>query len=99
MRGLLTNGIKAILMIAVLSVAAHWAMRGGSDERKPAGMAAIPDPITTGSITPRKIERAVERPVAASEPAPAAKGLDQDHLLKLIADASSQKPVAKSAKR
>lgn len=93
MRRLLTGGIKAILAIAALSTAAHWALRVQREPAAPApatAMAAIPDPVSTGSITPRKIER-------QQAPTPtAAQGLDQQHLLKLISGAGSEKKQAKS---
>lgn len=93
MRRLLTGGIKAILAIAALSTAAHWALRIQRDPAAPASaaaMAAIPDPVTTGSITPRKVERvqAVAQPVT--------QGLDQGHLLKLISGAAPEKKAQKS---
>ncbi|GEO98775.1 hypothetical protein [Methylobacterium haplocladii] len=93
MRRLLTGGIKAILAIAALSTAAHWAMRVQRDPATvatTAAMAAIPDPVSTGSITPRKVERAL--PVAQ----PVAQGLDQQHLLKLISGAAPEKKPQKS---
>jgi hypothetical protein len=97
MRRLLSGGIKAILAIAALSTAAHWAMRV---QRAPNGsastIAALPDPVTTGSIEPRRVERAAE----AARPVITARGLDQDHLSALIASttgdkAKPQKAVAK----
>lgn len=96
MRRLLTGGIKAILAIAALSTAAHWAMRV---QREPAeetrAMAAIPDPVTTGSIAPR----AVERPVAEA-PKDMASGLDQKRLSDLIAGTAPEKAkVQKAAAR
>lgn len=58
MRALLTGGIKAILAIAALSTAAHWALRVQRDAPTPApAMASLPEPVTTGSIEPRRIER------------------------------------------
>lgn len=59
MRALLTGGIKAILAIAALSTAAHWALRVQRDAPPPVpAMASIPEPTTTGSIEPRRVERA-----------------------------------------
>ncbi len=58
MRALLTGGIKAILAIAALSTGAHWALRVQRDAPAPLpAMASLPDPTTTGSIEPRRIER------------------------------------------
>ena len=58
MRALLTGGIKAILAIAALSTAAHWALRVQRDVPAPIpAMASLPEPTTTGSIEPRRIER------------------------------------------
>lgn len=91
MRRLLTGGIKAILAIAALSTGAHWALRLQDDRpasKAAAGMAAIPEPSATGSIVPRKIERV---PSAGLTPA-ALQGLDQEHLLKLISNASTERP-------
>ncbi|GJE54084.1 MULTISPECIES: hypothetical protein [Methylobacterium] len=93
MRRLLTGGIKAILAIAALSTAAHWAMRVQRDPAAPASvgaMAAIPDPVSTGSITPRK----VERPQAMAQPA--TQGFDQQHLMKLFSGAAPEKKSQKS---
>lgn len=92
MRRLLTGGIKAILAIAALSTGAHWALRL-QDERPPApapaiGMASIPEPSATGSIVPRKIERAPSAGLASA----GLQGLDQEHLLKLISNASTERP-------
>ncbi len=89
MRGFLTSGVKAILAIAALSTAAHWALRV---QRDPApntqSLASLPDPTTTGSIEPRRVERA-----AAAQPAPkATASLDQDHLSALIASTTGTKP-------
>ena len=81
MRGLLTGGVKAILAIAALSTAAHWALRV---QREPApstqALANLSDPVTTGSIEPRRTERA-SIPKAETTPP----SLDQDHLASLIA--------------
>lgn len=94
MRRLLSGGIKAILAIAALSTAAHWAMRVQREpDAAPSAMAAIPDPATTGSIVPRK----VERPEPAAVADAVTQGLDQDHLLKLISDASGDKPKVQKA--
>ncbi len=86
MRRILTSGIKAILAIAALSTAAHWAMRV---QREPTATAKIPDPAATGSITPRKLEAAATAPAASMM-----QGLDQQHLAKLISGASTEKPKA-----
>lgn len=97
MRRFLTNGIKAILAIALLSTAAHWAMRL---QREPAAapplpVAALPDPVSTGSITRRKAE-----PFSgASVQAASADGFDQDHLAKLMAGASAAKAQKASSRR
>jgi hypothetical protein len=99
MRALLTGGIKAILAIAALSTAAHWALRVQREPTAPApAMATLPEPTTTGSIEPRRIERPAAKGVErAPEKAPAAAGLDQTHLAALIADATGAKPKAKPA--
>jgi hypothetical protein len=105
MRALLTGGIKAILGIAALSTAAHWTLRVQRESPSPIPVAAsIPDPVATGSIEPRHVERAAAvapLPVAAPSPvaaARAASGLDQSHLAALIAGATPPKPkVAKAA--
>ncbi|MEE7477575.1 hypothetical protein [Methylobacterium hispanicum] len=58
MRRLLTGGIKAILAIAALSTAAHWALRVQREQPTAVARAtAIPEPTTTGSIAPREAER------------------------------------------
>jgi len=92
MRRFLTSGIKAILAIAALSTAAHWAMRL---QREPAAqvaaLSAIPDPVTTGSIAPRTPEGLTQAP----EPLP--KDLDQQHLMKLIAGVSTERPKPQKA--
>lgn len=96
MRRLLTGGIKAILAIAALSTAAHWALRVQRDSAEPAAassMGTIPDPVATGSIIPRKVER-------PAMPEALAQGLDQEHLLKLISGATPEKKAQKAvAKR
>ncbi|WP_375463412.1 hypothetical protein [uncultured Methylobacterium sp.] len=88
MRGLLTGGVKAILAIAALSTAAHWALRV---QREPTSstraLASLPDPVTTGSIEPRRMERGL--PPQAPK---ASLGLDQDHLAALIATTTGAKP-------
>ena len=105
MRALLTGGIKAILAIAALSTAAHWALRVQRDAPSPVpAMASLPEPTTTGSIEPRRIERPVLPKGADLKPAdtkaaaiklPDAKarmatsGLDQMHLSALIAGTTS----------
>ena len=94
MRRLLTNSIKAILTVAILSTAAHWALRFQREADIPAPtLASIPDPDSTGSISPRKVERAT-LPVVAE---PVTLGLDQDHLMKLISNASAEKPKPQKA--
>lgn len=89
MRRLLTGGIKAILAIAALSTAAHWAMRL---QREPTAIervaASVPDPVTTGSIEPRKTAAAVED---------VTRGLDQRRLSELIAGASPEKAKLQKA--
>jgi hypothetical protein len=107
MRALLTGGIKAILAVAVLSTAAHWTLRVQRESPAPLPVAAgVPDPVVTGSIEPRRVERPVAVasappvaavPVSAAKVAPAS-GLDQTHLAALIAGATPPKPkVAKAA--
>ncbi|MGU3358734.1 hypothetical protein ACLBWX_00210 [Methylobacterium sp. M6A4_1b] len=88
MRRLLTGGIKAILAVAALSTAAHWTLRL---QREPTpsvrAQADFADPVTTGSITPRRAE-----PAVIAEPAPDfARTLDQRHLSELFAGASPEK--------
>ncbi|MBB2963180.1 hypothetical protein [Methylobacterium sp. R2-1] len=96
MRRFLTGGIKAILAIAVLSTAAHWAMRVQREPATPAlPVAALADPVTTGSITARKSERPMAE--AAIIPASLGGGLDQDHLAKLMAGAASERPKLQKA--
>lgn len=92
MRSLLSSGIKAILAVAALSVAAHWTLRLQREPIAPVAVAAIPDPVSTGSIEPRKSERAVEAPKQDFT-----KSFDQDHLSKLISNASVEKPKAQKA--
>ena len=91
MRRLLTGGIKAILAIAALSTAAHWALRVQRDPVAAVARGpALPDPATTGSIEPRK----VERPVVAEGPT---RGLDQQHLGALIATHTGGAKVQKAS--
>jgi hypothetical protein len=105
MRALLTGGIKAILGIAALSTAAHWTLRVQREAPAPIPVAAsLPEPVTTGSIEPRRIERtAAVAPLPVAAPAPvaaarAASGLDQSHLAALIAGTTPPKPkLAKTA--
>lgn len=95
MRRFLTSGIKAILAVAALSTAAHWAMRLQREPAAPAlPVAALPDPVTTGSIAPRKVERAAD---ASVMPASLGAGLDQQHLAKLMAGASTDRPKVQKA--
>jgi hypothetical protein len=92
MRRLLTGGIKAILAIAALSTAAHWAMRVQREQPTAIARAiAIPEPTTTGSIAPRE----AERPATAATAAP--RGLDQQHLGALIASHSGDKARVQKA--
>ncbi len=96
MRRFLTSGIKAILAIALLSTAAHWAMRIQREPAAPAlPVAALADPVTTGSIAARKAERST--PEAAVMPASLGGGLDQQHLAKLMAGASTDRPKLQKA--
>lgn len=89
MRALLTGGVKAILAIAALSTAAHWALRVQRDPAPRAqALASLPDPVTTGSIEPRRVERGV----AAQPASKASASLDQDHLSALIASTTGTKP-------
>ncbi len=90
MRRLLTGGIKAILAIAALSTAAHWAMR---IQREPAAIdrvaaTAQPDPVVTGSIEPRRVATSEED---------VTRGLDQRRLSELIAGASPEKAKLQKA--
>ncbi|MCJ2011600.1 hypothetical protein [Methylobacterium sp. J-076] len=112
MRSLLTGGIKAILAVAALSTAVHWALRL---QREPGGLvsaayASLPDPETTGSIAPRQAAppaldpRPATAAVPVPAPAPVAKaaraapvGLDQSHLAALVATATGA-AKAKAAK-
>ena len=92
MRGFLTSGVKAILAIAALSTAAHWALRVQRDPAPSAQIqASLPDPATTGSIEPRRAER------AAAQPAKASADLDQNHLSALIASTTGAKPKPQKA--
>lgn len=88
MRRLLTNGTKAIVAIAALSTAAHWAMRL---QREPVlsavPVAAMKDPVATGSIP----VRAVESP-AGDRLVDVTRGLDQKRLGELISGAAVTKP-------
>ena len=89
MRRVLTGGIKAVLASAALSTAAHWAMRMQRTPEPATSVATLADPVTTGSIQPRKVER-----VAPPAAEPAIGALDQQHLMKLIAGATVEKPKA-----
>lgn len=107
MRALLTSGIKAILAVAALSTAAHWTLRVQRESAISVAAAAVPDPVATGSIEPRRLER----PPAAASLAPApvapvpaptagispASGLDQGHLAALMAGATPPRKAAKAA--
>jgi len=95
MRRFLTGGIKAILAIAALSTAAHWAMRVQREPASPAlPVAALADPVTTGSISGRK----AERPAPEAAVMPASLGnVDKDHLAKLMAGAASERPKLQKA--
>ncbi|GJD34343.1 hypothetical protein [Methylobacterium aerolatum] len=108
MRALLTSGIKAILAIAALSTAAHWALRL---QREPGTsvrpvLASVAEPETTGSVAPRRMDAApastVQQAAAMpSEPVRAAPSLDQSGLSALIAGAAATakpKPAATAAK-
>lgn len=108
MRSLLTGGIKAILAIAALSTAAHWALRLQRDAQglpEPA-FASVADPEITGSIAPPPNVPAAPEPRQAVAPAaPRAAdlrtpqpGLDQSHLAALIATATAG-PKARAGKR
>ena len=106
MRALLTGGIKAILAVAALSTAAHWTLRVQRQAARPVAVAALPEPVATGSIEPRRVERPLAAAGAPSAPVvPAAgigpvSGLDQTHLATLIAGATPSKPkLAKAATR
>ncbi|MEH3117952.1 MAG: hypothetical protein PGN25_10265 [Methylorubrum populi] len=97
MRRFLTGGIKAILAIAVLSTAAHWAMRIQREPAAPAlPVAALADPVTTGSIAARKAERLAPE-AGAAMPASLGGGLDQQHLAKLMAGAATDRPKLQKA--
>ncbi|WP_430910360.1 hypothetical protein [Methylobacterium sp. sgz302541] len=92
MRRLVTGGIKAILAIAALSTAAHWAMRmNRAPSPLTTAIAAMPDPATTGSIDQRRVERPVPD---APKAEPVTRGLDQRHLSMLIAGAGAAAPAA-----
>ncbi|KQP61341.1 hypothetical protein [Methylobacterium sp. Leaf108] len=98
MRRLLTGGIKAILAIAALSTAAHWALRV---QREPAAearaaAAAPADPVTTGSIAPRGGDRTSVEATKASGKDGAA-GFDQRRLSELIAGTAPEKAKPKRA--
>ncbi|SFL98933.1 hypothetical protein [Methylorubrum salsuginis] len=97
MRRFLTSGIKAILAIAVLSTAAHWALRLQREPAAPAlpVAAALPDPVSTGSIAPRRSASFADASVQTAS----ADGFDQEHLAKLMAGASAAKAQKASAKR
>ena len=98
MRGLLTGGVKAILAIAALSTAAHWAMRVQRDPAPSAPtVAALPDPVTTGSIEPRRVERPAVEPVRKDARLDKDPRLDQDHLSALIASTTGPVPKAQKA--
>ncbi|CAA2099364.1 hypothetical protein MBUL_00111 [Methylobacterium bullatum] len=96
MRRLLTSGIKAIVAIAALSTAAHWAMRvQRAPTAMPAPVAAAKDPVSTGSIPMRSTESP-----ASERLADVTRGLDQKHLGELFSGAAGDKPkVEKAAAR
>jgi hypothetical protein len=107
MRALLTSGIKAILAVAALSTAAHWALRVQREAATPAvsvakssdPVARAPDPVVTGSVEPRQAVRpapavagAALAGSTAAQPVPApVSGLDQTHLAALIAGTAPPK--------
>ena len=96
MRRILTSGIKAILAIAVLSTAAHWALRLQRGPQAPAlPVATLPDPVSTGSIAPRKVEALS----GASVMTASADGFDQEHLAKLMAGAAENRAQKAAARR
>ncbi|KQP03284.1 hypothetical protein [Methylobacterium sp. Leaf93] len=96
MRRLLTGGIKAIVAIAALSTAAHWAMRvQRAPTAMPAPLAAAKDPVSTGSILTRSAESPTRERLAD-----VTRGLDQKHLGELFSGATGDKPkVEKAAAR
>ncbi|WP_027174443.1 hypothetical protein [Methylobacterium sp. 10] len=96
MRRLLTGGIKAIVAIAALSTAAHWAMRvQRTPIAVPAPVAVVKDPVATGSIPTRNAESPVGDRVAI-----VTQGLDQKRLGELFSGATGNKPkVEKAAAR
>ncbi|KQT19488.1 hypothetical protein ASG40_01190 [Methylobacterium sp. Leaf399] len=97
MRRLLTGGIKAILAIAALSTAAHWALRVQREPAAEARAAAAPaDPVTTGSIAPRGGDRTSVEATKASGKDGAA-GFDQRRLSELIAGTAPEKAKPKRA--
>ncbi len=98
MRRHLTTGIKAILTVAALSTAVHWAMRFQREaDTTPTAVAAVADPVTTGSIGQREIESPPESLFApASGPTDT---LDQQHLARLFGDAASAKPTKPFGRR
>jgi hypothetical protein len=94
MRRLLTGGIKAILAIAALSTATHWAMRLQREPVPTAQAAAdFADPVTTGSITPRKADTVAAAP---AEPE-VTRGLDQRGLSELFAGAAPDRAKVQKA--
>ncbi len=98
MRRHLTTGIKAILTVAALSTAVHWAMRFQREaDDAPVAIAAVPDPVTTGSIGQRAIEAPAESLFAPASVSGDA--LDQEHLTRLFGDAASAKPAKASGRR
>ncbi|WP_232630850.1 hypothetical protein [Methylobacterium sp. Leaf118] len=96
MRRILTSGIKAILAIALLSTAAHWALRLQREPPAPAlPVASLPDPVSTGSLGVRRVDALP----GASVMTASADGFDQEHLAKLMAGASERKAQRALAKR
>lgn len=93
MRRLLTGGIKAIVAIAALSTAAHWAMRvQRAPTTAPAPVAAVKDPVATGSIHTRS-----GGSLTVDRVADVTSGLDQKRLGELISGAGMNKPRVEKA--
>lgn len=93
MRRLLTSGIKAVIAIAALSTAAHWAMRIQREPAsQPAPLAASADPAATGSIVPHRVDE-----VSDTHPVDVTRGLDQKRLSELISGASFERSRGQKA--